>query len=65
MGRASESVIIEIGDDAYKQNSVYRPWEEFQVAEPGTQSNTPANPLENLQPRLLSRHRSTPVNAPV
>jgi hypothetical protein len=65
MGRVIESVIIEIGEDAYKQNAVYRPWDELQMAAPKEPTDASASPLENLQPRLFSRQKSTQVNAPV
>ena len=65
MGGANESVVIEIGDDAYKQNGVYRPWDELSLAGPGTLSDTSSTPLENLQTRLRPHLKPAPINTPL
>ena len=34
----NQSVLIEIPEDAYKQNTVYRPWSEIEASEPADES---------------------------
>ncbi|MDX1735509.1 MAG: hypothetical protein R3228_14135 [Halioglobus sp.] len=38
-----ESVLIEIGDEAYKQNTVYRPWHEIVPTTADADPETPPN----------------------
>ncbi len=49
MATSRESVLIEITEDAYKQNSVYRPWEEIKMdgATARTRSSLPAQQAPN------------------
>lgn len=35
----NQSVLIEIPEDAYKQNTVYRPWSEVEASEPADASD--------------------------
>lgn len=50
MGGANKSVIIEISEDAYKQNSVYRPWDELQLATTRTAQSIQAPSPQSQQP---------------
>lgn len=42
MNTVSNTVVVEIPEDAYKQNTVYRPWPEIEAGDKSTSQDAPS-----------------------
>ncbi|MEZ5571384.1 MAG: hypothetical protein R3E64_05105 [Halioglobus sp.] len=63
MGRSSEWRIIEIKEDAYKQNSVYRPWVEIAWADSISQTQKTSSRVDASISPSSSDLKSPPSSA--
>ena len=52
MATERNPVVIEISEEAYKQNTVYRPWSEIQAISAETEPRVPPGQLQPLKDAL-------------
>ena len=57
MAKEINALVIEISEEAYKQNTVYRPWSEIQAGEPATEPRVPPGQLQSLKDVLMAAPR--------
>lgn len=65
MKRPNQPGITVILEDAYKQNTVYRPWADIQTADPDDDTTTrePGDSAAASRPALAERMNATGIKA--